>query len=539
MTRKEKLARITFWIMLATLGSRALGFLREVQLAYYFGLSDMRGAFTVAFKIPNLIRTLIADAAISAAFIPVFTESLLKHKEDRAWQIGSRMINMTFLGLSFIVIVCEIFMPQIIRITTPGFSEQAALFEHTVRLSRIMFPIITLLGIGGIVVGIAHSLQQFTAASVAPIFWNIINILAVYFWTQHYGIDAAAWGLLAATGVMLTVQVIPFFKAHFKYSWELGWHDPTLRHIGMLMIPVSLSIGVINFNALVNNYFASQLGAQALAAIDSAFRLFQLPQGLFAIAIGTVLFPTLSQLIIQKEYKRFAKAMDFGIREIFFVTLPFTGFFMILALPISQFCFERGAFGLQDSKMVAVALIYYSIGMAFTSANTLLNRGFYSLKKTWLALNVSFINIGLTIVLNWWLMKPLGHGGICLATSLVSIFTFFGLLYLMKKEVPELEATSIFRSLLKLSLLTFIFSGSLYFIWTILDMACGRSFLGQLISLTLSFGLAGGIYLLLGLLFRLEEMTESVKLLTRRMQKPPVESSQIGLPPGPPSPLGH
>ena len=286
-----------------------------------------------------------------------------------------------------------------------------------------------------------------------------------------------------------------------------------MRQVGILIIPVTLSIGIINFNALIGNFFASLLGPAQVAAIDSAFRLFQLPQGMFAIAIGTVLFPTLSSLVITQDLSKFSNALSIGIRQIFFITLPFTGWFMALALPISSLCFERGNFTSHDSQMVAWALIFYSIGMAFTSANTLLNRGFYSLKKTWLPLHVGIINMILNALLSWLLMKPLGHGGICLAISLVSIFNFFALCYLMKREVKEFKVSPILGALLKMTLLTTLLGWISLETWQWIAHDLGSSFLSQGLSLLITVTLSLLVYVLLSALFQFEEFKRSLILI--------------------------
>ncbi|HBQ21956.1 MAG: murein biosynthesis integral membrane protein MurJ [Deltaproteobacteria bacterium GWA2_38_16] len=511
MISKKTLIQTAFWLMVATFGSRILGFLREVQLAYYFGLSPMRGAFTVAFKIPNLIRTLVADAAISAAFIPVFKELLMKEKTQEAYKVGSQMINIALLVLSALVILCELCMPLIIRITTPGFTSDPELFNHTVQLSRIIFPIIILLGAGGVLVGILHAMNHFSAPAIAPIFWNIVNISFVFFLYHRWGIYSAAWGLLAATLLQLIIQFLPFLKLRWQYYFKLGLSHPAMREVGILIIPVTLSIGIINFNALIDNFFASLLGPTEVAAIDSAFRLFQLPQGMFAIAIGTVLFPTLSGLIVKEDFVLFSKTLSTGIRQIFFITLPFTGWFMALSMPISRLCFERGNFTSQDTQMVSWALIFYSLGMAFTSANTLLNRGFYSLKKTWLPLYVGLINMILNALLDWILMKPLGHGGICLSTSLVSTFNFFALAYLMKKEIPEFKIRSILTPLFQIIFLTGMLGVTSYLVWHWLDIQLGTSLFSQMLSLGGSFIVSGLLYLALHYCFKSEELKQTLE----------------------------
>ena len=515
MTSKKFLVKAAFWVMVATLGSRLLGFLREVQLAYYFGLSPMRGAFTVAFKIPNLIRLLVADAAMSAAFIPVLAEYLSKENKEEAWKISSQLMTLTFIVLTTIVLICEFFMPTVIRITSPGFTKDPDLFYHTVQLSRVIFPIITILGISGVVMGILHSMKHFTFPAIAPIFWNIINLLALYLFYQQGGIYAAAWGVLVATFVQLLIQHLGFLKVPFRHTISFFPLHPAIKHIGLLMIPVTLSIGVINFNALVGNFFASLLGPAEVAAIDSAFRLFQLPQGMFAVAIGTVLFPVLSTANVAKQMDHFAKILETGLRQISFLTLPFTGWFVALSLPISRLCFERGNFTAKDSQMVAWALLFYSIGMSFTSVNTLFNRGFYSLKKTWLPLHLSILNILLNILLTWLFLHPLRHGGICLAVSLVSIVNFFGLCYFMKREVPQFKIKPILFSFLKASMLTFFLSLTSYFTWQILDQEMGRSLWAQTLSLLSGFTTGGIVYLALGYLFRFQEIEEGLILFKR------------------------
>lgn len=528
MERKKLLIRTAFWIMVATLGSRLLGFLREVQLAYFFGLTPMRGAFTVAFKIPNLIRLLIADAAISAAFIPVFTELLMKKDKDEAWKVGSQMMNVTFLILAWIVLLCEIFMPFIIQMTTPGFVKNRELFEHTVQLSRIIFPIIIILGLGGVVVGVLHSMQYFGAPAVAPLFWNVINILAVFLFYNIGGIYAAAWGLLAATIIQFIIQGSPFTQIPWKYTWRLGLSDPVMKRIGLLMIPVTLSIGVINFNALVGNFFASLLGPSEVAAIDSAFRLFHLPQGMFAIAIGTVLFPLLSGFIVTEQHLRFSNVIQTGLRQIFFVTLPFTGWFMTLSFPIAKLCFERGQFTESDSRLVAWALLFYSIGMSFTSANTLLNRGFYSLKKTWIPLYTSVINIGLNILLCWLLLKPLGVGGICFATSFVSICNFFALSYLMKREVREFNLKPVMGTLIRCASLTLLLSAVSYMSYYELYEWLGKSFWSLLLSL--GGGILAGAIVYAGVAWwrSFKEVEEALILVRKDTLPPPSPASPPG-----------
>ena len=262
-------------------------------------------------------------------------------------------------------------------------------------------------------------------------------------------------------------------------------------------------------------FFASLLGPAQVAAIDSAFRLFQLPQGMFAIAIGTVLFPVLSGFFVQKELHTHATILQTGIRQIFFVTLPFTGWFIALAFPISRLCFERGVFTTADSRMVAWALLFFAIGMSFTSANTLLNRGFYSLKKTWIPLRVAAITVALNAFLDWLLIQYLGHAGICLSTSLVSMFNFFALCHFMKKEAPAFHFKPVISAIVRAVCLTLPLTFISYVTWTILEQRLGTSLFAQIT--TLGGGLAAGalVYAIFSFLFRFQEVREGLILFKK------------------------
>ena len=229
----------------------------------------------------------------------------------------------------------------------------------------------------------------------------------------------------------------------------MTYRSPEVRRVGILIGPVILSLGVINFNSFIDTVVATLISIPAPAIIDKAFRLFLVPQGIFAVAIGTVLFPALSRHAAGKRMKEFRDDLSIGLRQIFFMTLPFAALFAVLALPTTRLIYEHGKVTPEDTALVASALTFFSVGMAFVSINTLLNRAFYSIQKPWLPLIVGVVNLALNAGLDLLLYKPLGVGGITLSTSLVSLFNFLALMVLLSPRIGGIGARRVGRSFVR------------------------------------------------------------------------------------------
>ncbi len=338
---KKRLAMAAAFLVVATAGSRILGLVREIMMAYYYDVGDDLGVFTVANKVPNLVRTLLADTALSAAFIPVFSGLLEKERKREAWQVA---FNVTLLATAVLGVICllgMLFAPQVARLVAPGpgFSDPS-IAALTVQIMRIMFPTVVILGIAGILMGILNSYNHFAMPAVAPVVWNLI-IIAFVMAFAGYGVKALAWGVLAGTVVEVLIQVPPVIKRRWRRSgaadanvnvyrggeaepefvavapemrspWRLNLRHPGVRRVGMLLGPVMISLGIVNFNSLIGTIVASFISVPAPAIIERAFRLFQLPQGVFAIAIGTVLFPTLSRHVVGGRKDEFRQDLSLG-----------------------------------------------------------------------------------------------------------------------------------------------------------------------------------------------------------------------------------
>jgi len=530
------------FLMLATAGSRILGLVREIVMVGYLGMDAEMGGFTVAMKVPNLIRTLLADTALSAAFIPVFSGLLEKERRREAWQTAFTVTVLATGVLGVVTVVGMIFAPEVVKVVAPGWSSKYPdTVELTISLMRVMFPTVMVMGIAGIFMGILNSYDHFTMPAVAPIVWNVIIIGVVVVFSDKYGIQALAWGVMLGTVAELLIQVPSVWKRRWKRggdgwvgppdgaatatatpagpsAWRLALRSAEVRRVGILLGPVILSLGIVNFNSFIGTVVAALIGEAAPAYIDKAFRLFQLPQGMFAIAIGTVLFPALSRHGAAKRMAEFREDLSLGIRQIFFVTLPFAAFFSVLSVPTIRLIYEHGAVVGDEAAISGTgsALLFFSVGMAFVSVNTLLNRAFYSIQKAWVPLIMGAVNLAVNAFLMLLLYKPMGVGGITLATSVVSVINFFGLMALLGPRIGGVDARRVAWSAGRAIIALVPLAAVAYGVWYGLDAALGRSLWAQIVSVGLAYLAGGAAYMLAVWALRMPELRDVVSLLRRR-----------------------
>jgi putative peptidoglycan lipid II flippase len=578
---RKRLALAAAFLVVATAGSRILGLIREIVMVSYLGMGEEMGGFTVAMKVPNLVRTLLADTALSAAFIPVFSSLLEKERRREAWQVAFTVTVASTVALGVITVLGMVFAPEVIRVVAPTWTEDhPALVSWTVDLMRIMFPTVVVMGLAGVFMGILNSYNHFTMPAVAPIVWNIIIIAVVAIFSGRYGFQALAWGVMLGTIAELLLQVPPVWKRRWRRGvdprdkepgegaltaagasaaaraavstadeapgtaaapvasaaaggaaagvtapavaspWRMAWRNPEVRQVWVLLGPVILSLGIINFNSFIGTIVATLIGPEAPAYIDKAFRLFQLPQGMFAIAIGTVLFPALSRHGAAGRMAEFRDDLSLGLRQIFFVTLPFAAFFSVLAVPTVRLIYEHGAVVGDEAAITGTgsALLYFSVGMAFVSVNTLLNRAFYSIRKSRVPLITGVVNLIVNTGLTLLLYKPMGVGGITLATSIVSIVNFFGLMLLLSPRVGGVDARRVAWSAGRAILALVPLAGVAYGVWYGLDAALGRSLWAQIVSVCLAYIAGGAAYILAAWALRMPELRDVVNMLRRRRE---------------------
>jgi putative peptidoglycan lipid II flippase len=513
----RRLARSTAIFSLATGLSRILGLVREVVAAYYFGAAGKINAFTVAFQVPNLVRALVADAALSSAFVPVFTELQERGERQRAWRVASSLFWLVLLGLTALTALFIVVAPWIIgAFGDPGGDRQLA-----IGLSRVLFPIVALLGVSGIVVGILNSYERFTVPALSPVFWNVAIIVGLVIGVpQADSIDTKLYVYAVSIVIGTVIQVLlpmPWLRGlDGRLRVLIDWRDPAVWRVLKLMLPVTLGLGLINFNAVIDSVFASRLIDPELAptAIDKAFRLYMLPQGIFSVAITTVLFPSLARLSARGDQTGFRDTLALGLRQIAFLLIPAGVMSAVLAEPITRIVYQRGHFEPSQTPVVAGALAAFSAGLFFNGMMLLLNRGFFSLQSNWIPTSVALGNLGLNAALDAAFYR-FGTWGIPLATSVVNVAGSAVLLVLMRRRLGRLGFGAILDSVLRIVVASAALAGAAYGIWYGIDRGLGRSFAGQLASVGLALVIGTAVYLLVCRALKVRELGALLALRSR------------------------
>jgi putative peptidoglycan lipid II flippase len=514
---RPRLARSTAIFSVATGLSRVLGLIRESVSAYYFGSQGRINAFTVAFQIPNLVRALVADAALSGAFVPVFSELLEKGDRKRAWRVASTLFWLLLLGLGGLTALFIVLAPYVLRV----FGDPGGDPDLAVGLSRVLFPIVVLLGLTGIVVGILNTHDHFAVPALTPVFWNVAIIVGLVIGVPTQDGESGKLYVYAVSIVIGTlIQLLlplPWLRGlDGRLRVVVDWRDPAVRRFFVLLVPVTVGLGLINVNAVIDTLFASRLIDPSLAptAIDKAFRLYMLPQGMFSVAVATVLFPALARLAARGDVDRFRETVALGVGQIAFLLVPAAAVSAALAEPIVRIVYQRGEFTPAQTTVVAAALAAFSLGLVFNGWMLMLNRAFFSLQSNWLPTLVALANLGLNAALDA-ALYPVGVWGIPLATSLVNLAGAAALAYALRGRLGRLGISAIASSLGRVVVASGIATGVGYPIWWAMDDALGRSFAGQLVSLGVALGLAGASYVAVCRVLGVPEL-ESLRNLVRR-----------------------
>jgi putative peptidoglycan lipid II flippase len=518
--RAGRLARSTAFFSVATAASRIAGLVREIVAASYFGVKGPMSAFTVAFQVPNLVRSLFADAALQPAFVPIFTEQLEKGNYKEAFRMASAMLFVVTLVLGAITALFVLLAPLVMPLFAPGLKGEIR--DLMVVLSQILFPILILLGLSGVVVGILNSYDRFGAFAIAPLFWNltIIGVL-VFLAPAFHGnnrIYAYAIGILAGTVVQLAIPVFDLRNTPFRFTRRFGrpWRNPAVRRVLILMLPVTISLGLINFNLLINSFFGSLVSDRGPAAIDKAFRVYQLPQGIFSVAITTVLFPTLARFAARGARDDLRATMANGMRQIVFVLLPAAAAVLVLSEPMIRLVYQRGEFTASQTDLVSTALFWFAFSLPSNGLFLLLTRTFFSLQRPWIPTMISGANLAVTGIAALLLYKPFGVGGIVASTAIATFASVIVQCVVLRRELGGLELGRLADSALRIGAASAALAAVSYIVWHQLDSALGRSLGGQTISLCA--GLAAGFAVYLGVVraLRVPEFDQILRLLRRR-----------------------
>jgi putative peptidoglycan lipid II flippase len=428
----------------------------------------------------------------------VFTELLQRGRKQEAFRLASTLFWMILIILgavtAFFVLAAGVIMPLF---TGPTFN--APLDAFTVAFSQILFPVVLLIGLTGLLVGILQSYEHFTIPAIAPAVWNlVIIVLLVLLRPDFHGgyengnqVYAYAIAILIATFVQMLMVLGALGRIDFRLQLKIDWHDPRVRRVFALMLPVTIGLGIVNLDQLINSVFGTLVSHEAPRAIDNAFRIYMLPQGLFSVAVATVLFPTLSRMATMGRIASMRRAIGIGMRQINLLLIPSAVFILVLTTPIVRLVFERGEFNAKSTQLVSEALFWFAFSLPFGGLNLLLTRVFFAVQRPWIPTRLAALNLIVDIVVSIGLYKPLGIAGLIIGT--VAANAVMAWLQYRRLRIGfngRLEGRQTLMITARILIASALLAGVSYGVWRGLDDLLGVSLIAQIVSVGAA-GLAG------------------------------------------------
>jgi putative peptidoglycan lipid II flippase len=500
--------------------SRIAGLAREIVASSYFATSGAFSAFTIAFQVPNVVRSLFADAALSAAFVPVFTEMLEQGRRKDAFRLASTLFFLILTVLGAITVLFIAFAGLIMPLFVG--SQLAGLEDLTVGLSRVLFPVVLVLGLNGLVVGILNAYDHFTIPALSPLVWNAV-ILFCLVGSQHVlsGDDQLygyAIGVIIGTIVQFAMAAPMLRRLGFHLEISFSFRDERVRKVLRLMLPVTIGLGLINFNVLINSTLGSLVSEGAPRAIDAAFRIYMLPQGMFSVAIATVLFPALSRYAARRDLDGLRALTANGMRQIFLLLIPAAAATLALATPITRLIYQHGEFGSSSTDLVSSALFWFSFSLPFSGVNLLLTRTFFSLQKPWITTGIAALNLAVNVGVSVALYGPFGIAGIVIGTAVSSAVMTLAQMHFLRRELHgRLEVRRTLLVTAQITAAAALLAGAAYVVWYGLDRALGEGVPAQIVSVGLALTVGAAVYALTVLALRIPEARQIQRLLAGRL----------------------
>ena len=525
----SRLARSAGLISLATLSSRVLGVARETVLAAMFGAGTQMDAFNVAFRIPNLLRDLFAEGAMTAAFVPTFTRSLAEKGREEAWRLGSLVMNALVLVTGVLCLLGMVFARPITGTIAPEFALISGKLELTTDLTRVMLPFLPLIAVAAAVMGMLNALNRFFVPALSPAMFNVATIACALLLAplmpslgQPEILAIAIGTLLGGLGQIL-LQWPLLRREGFRYRPILNFRDRYLREVLTLMIPGIVGVGAVQINVLVNTYLASSEQPGAVSWLGYAFRLMYLPIGLFGVSIAMASLPDISRHAVAADLAAIRRAISRALRMMLMLNVPATLGLIVLAEPIVSVLYERNRFGPADTIATASALMFYAPGLVGYSAVKIASPTFYSLRDSRTPVVISVIAVTVNLGLSLAFVRVLGFGfrGLALGTALASLFNAGALLWLLRRRLGGLDARSILVAALKIGIASILMALAARAAWDWLMQAAPGS--GELLRIgRVVAAIAAGLAALAAAakLLRIQEFDEASRRLLRRGRRP-------------------
>jgi putative peptidoglycan lipid II flippase len=441
----RSLARSAGLIGATTLTSRVLGLVREQVMAYFFGASNAVDAFNVAFRIPNLVRDLFAEGAMSAAFVPTFTRTVAHEGRDAAWRLGHSVVTAVLIATAIFAALGIVFAAPLVRLLAADYALVPGKIELTVLLTRTMMPFLMLVATAAVAMGMLNSLDRFFIPALAPAVFNVCSILTTLALLPVLGrlgvplILAMAVGVLVGGLGQVAIQWPVLRREGYRYQPMLDLKARGLREVLLLMGPGTLGLAATQVNVFVNTWLATGEGTGAVSWLNYAFRLMYLPLGLFGVSIATASIPRIARRAAAEDRDGLRRTLSTGVSMMLALTVPATLGLVVLARPIVALLFERGHFTRADTTATAGALMCYAIGLSGYSIVKVATPTFYAIGRSRVPVIVSVATIALNIALNVSLVRAMGYRGLALGTSVAALVNAAALLFLLRRELGGLH----------------------------------------------------------------------------------------------------
>ncbi len=444
----RQIARAASLVIVLFFFSRVTGLAREMIIGARFGTSAEYDAYLAAFRVPDMIFYLVAGGALGSAFIPVFTGCLTRRQLTGAWRLFSAVSNLVLIIMTAAAVVAALLAPWLVRtILAPGFAPwQQAL---TVELMRWMLIGTVIFGVSGIIMGVLNSFQHFLLPALAPILYNLSIIFAAWFLSPIYGVYGLAIGVIVGAGLHLDIQLFGLWRYKARYFRTLGLRNPNVREVGRLMAPRVLGLAVVQINFWINTLLASTLVSGSLSALNYAWLLMLLPQGIIAQGVATAAFPTFAALEARGQRSEFRTVFGSTLRGVLFLAIPAAVGLLVWRVPLIRLLLERGEFTTRSTALTAAALAFYSIGLIGHSAIEILARGYYALHDTRTPVIVGIAAMALNVALSLWLRVPLALAGLALANTIATTLEMILLAILLSRRLGGLGWPQLIATLLK------------------------------------------------------------------------------------------
>ena len=525
-TPGDRIARHAGLTGVATLTSRVLGLVRDQVLAALFGAGNDMDAFVVAFRIPNLVRDLFAEGAMSAAFVPTFTQELTRRGRRDAWRLGNNVLNALLIVTAVFVVAGVVFARPLVELYAGDFASVPGKLELTVRLTRVMLPFLTMVAVAAAAMGMLNSLHHYFVPALSPAMFNVATIVGAFLLVPlmpRLGLPpimAVAFAALAGGLGQIAIQWPALRREGFRYERLFDPRDPGLRRVLILMGPGTIGLAATQVNLFVNTLLATSQGTGAASWLTYAFRLMYLPIGLFGVSIGTAVLPAVSRHATVGDTAGIRRTVSRGIAMMLMLNVPATVGLMVLATPIVQFLFERGHFLPADTAATAAALRLYAVGLIGYSAVRIASPTFYAIGESRTPAIVSVSAIAVNVIASVALVRAIGFQGLALGTSIAAIVNATLLLWLLHRRLGGMDGRRLLVTLLKVTVSSIVMAVTAVVIQYAMDrVAPGTRLAPQAIRLGATIGGSLAVLAVMANILGVEALREAVEMVQARVRK--------------------